>query len=1365
MTRTVFRPRMAIAAALLAASVGSAVASGQALNPVSFTSLGTLDIQPTVPTTYTVDTNTQTIRQGATLLFTGTTGMSGGGTVAVFTFDNITIGGFATVKATGRYPVVFLSKGAITVRDNAVVDVRGVDGAPATVIPMSVTGGRGGAGGAGGPGGAGGGGGAGQVNGAGGSNGVGDPYFGQPAITPNTGGGGIGGDGGSTTGSAGGIGGLRQFVDDPPPPGAPQYIAAGGAGGKGLVKLLPTVPIGGEGGRGAGTRNSPPFGNGGGLDPLKNFSGGGGGGGGGFPSASSAGGGGGGGGGLQMVAVGPLQFLGAASILASGGRGGDSLLAPNGDSGAGGGGGTVILSGSVVTPPAAINAAGGAGGTATSAGNPFGFGGGGGGGGGLVTIGNPESYTQGTNLVIPSGVDLRGGNGGVGNTVGGVNGNGTPGNAGVFIPAPNLFIATATVTDLDGLPFVLGGPSGQNGPSTGVLAIRSIQVTPFATVRLGAPDVLEPNSTVIIDSRGNFITGNPGPTTPPLVAGYPLTIARVTGSGVLTILGAPTASTLTVGFGDANGVFQGVVNGTGSLVKIGGGQFEVAGLGSNFSGTATVNAGTLAITGVLPGTFTVNNGGTLSGGNGDTFVGQAKFVTVNSCGTLRPATLTTTGTLNPGQTPADAGLMSAESVTLSAGANFLIDIAGTSPGLGHSRLDVTGTLDLGGSTLVLQPKFGFISPPGATYIIATAGTLTGTFAGLAEGATVSSPDGTFRAQISYVGNRVTLTAPTETSSVTLAPGTPNPSTVGQNVSFTATVTVSSGSVDGTVNFYYDGILLGSQVPDMTTGVATLVTSGIPLGVHQITASFVPNDFRAPSLSAPVGQTVLGVTAVALAGGVPNPSIALSPVTFVATVTSPSGTPTGTVTFFSDGTLNLGTVAVGGTGTATLVTPNVPLGTHTITAVFAAAGAFTPATSNPVTQTVTGLPTSVLLRAGTPDPSLQGQPVTFSVSVASAGAVPTGSVVLRIVGRPGSFGTTAVDGLGNGTIVTRRLPIGDLSVFAEFVPTGVFVPGASTARSIRILPQPGLVVVGADAGGGPSVVAYDASPTRNPLCAFFPFEASFTGGVRVAVGDVSGDSFPDLIVGAGPGGAPMVKIYDGALLRTGVPTLTGVFLAYERTFGGGVNVAAADTDGDGLANIITAPALGGQPLVKVFRAGDGALQAAFMAYEPGFVGGVNVAAADFEGTGFSKIVTAPNAPGGPLVKVFNSGSGALENVFLAYELGFLGGVYVAAGDLNGDGVVRIVTGPGQGGGPILKVFDQGGTLLQANLVYGFGGDFTGGVRVAVGNAGLSSGSQIVTGPGPGSFPLVQVRTGADSGVILGSFYGTTPAFPGGVFVAR
>src|SRR5207253_7112711 len=68
------------------------------------------------------------------------------------------------------------------------------------------------------------------------------------------------------------------------------------------------------------------------------------------------------------------------------------------------------------------------------------------------------------------------------------------------------------------------------------------------------------------------------------------------------------------------------------------------------------------------------------------------------------------------------------------------------------------------------------------------------------------------------------------------------------------------------------------------------------------------------------------------------------------------------------------------------------------------------------------------------------------------------------------------------------------------------------------------VTAADAGGGPDVKALAADGTF--VDGFFAYDQHFTGGVRVAVGDVNGDGSPDVICAAGPGGGPNVLVLNG-----------------------------------------------------------------------------------------------------------------------------------------------------------------------------------------------------------------------------------------------
>jgi hypothetical protein len=242
-----------------------------------------------------------------------------------------------------------------------------------------------------------------------------------------------------------------------------------------------------------------------------------------------------------------------------------------------------------------------------------------------------------------------------------------------------------------------------------------------------------------------------------------------------------------------------------------------------------------------------------------------------------------------------------------------------------------------------------------------------------------------------------------------------------------------------------------------------------------------------------------------------------------------------------------------------------------------------------------------------------------------------------------------------------------------------------------------------------------------------FEPTFRGGVFVALGDVDGDGFVDLVVGAGDGRPAEVKVFSG---RDGV--VEKDLIAFDN-FTGGVHVAVGDVNGDGHADIIAGMGFGGAQ-VKVFNGKDLSVLRTVNAF-PNFDGGVWVASGDVNGDGFADLVLGAGQGGGPHVRVLNGRTGADLFGFFAFAPTFTGGVHVAASDVTGDGHADIITGAGPGGSPEVRVFDGvSGNELSAFLAYA--PSFTGGVFVAA--APPANKLEIETPVNgesvPGSFPL-------------------------------
>src|SRR5262249_29731058 len=148
---------------------------------------------------------------------------------------------------------------------------------------------------------------------------------------------------------------------------------------------------------------------------------------------------------------------------------------------------------------------------------------------------------------------------------------------------------------------------------------------------------------------------------------------------------------------------------------------------------------------------------------------------------------------------------------------------------------------------------------------------------------------------------------------------------------------------------------------------------------------------------------------------------------------------------------------------------------------------------------------------------------------------------------------------------------------------------------------------------------------------------------------------------------------------------------------GVNVrtATADVTGDGVPETIGGAGPGATSRIVVLDGASKAVLADFVAFELSFDGGVFVAAADLDGDGKAEIIVTPDRGGGPIVAVFD-GTGQEKSRFFGIEdPNFRGGARPALGDVNGDGTPDLVVSAGFLGGPRIAVFD-GKTLGTTRL---------------------------------------------------------------------
>jgi sugar lactone lactonase YvrE len=302
--------------------------------------------------------------------------------------------------------------------------------------------------------------------------------------------------------------------------------------------------------------------------------------------------------------------------------------------------------------------------------------------------------------------------------------------------------------------------------------------------------------------------------------------------------------------------------------------------------------------------------------------------------------------------------------------------------------------------------------------------------------------------------------------VTLLSADVNPAGAGAVVTLTATTGISPGAtalgaLTGSVQFTDGTSVLGQATMD-GNGRATLQTASLAVGSHTIVATYKGVVNYAVSASAPLLETVQStstVTSMSISGsGLAGQSLVLT-----AVVTSATGVPAGTVTFF-DGTSKLGQAAANAQGVASFSVSSLAVGSHSLTAVYAGNASYVGSSSAAVAETVTlALPAITLVA---PPASVNaGTAVSVTAVLSSNGVAPTGTLTLRDGGV--TVSQQSVSGAGSATFTSNVFTVGTHTLTVAY--SGDADTAAGVSNVITLVVQQGSTTTSLQTSKNPQVL--------------------------------------------------------------------------------------------------------------------------------------------------------------------------------------------------------------------------------------------------------------------------------------------------------
>lgn len=268
----------------------------------------------------------------------------------------------------------------------------------------------------------------------------------------------------------------------------------------------------------------------------------------------------------------------------------------------------------------------------------------------------------------------------------------------------------------------------------------------------------------------------------------------------------------------------------------------------------------------------------------------------------------------------------------------------------------------------------------------------------------------------------------------------------------------------------------------------------------------------------------------------------------------------------------------------------------------------------------------------------------------------------------------------------------------------------------------LLAIGVGPGTRPLIRLIDPT-TKKVQKEFAAFASNNKKGVNTSIGDVNGDGQSEIVAGTGSGSNALVRVFNaqGKKLAEIKPYLTT-----PRT---GVDVAVADVNGDGRAEILTIPENGSSQL-RIFehdvKTGRYVSLAQTFVFSRSLRGGFNVEAGDLNNDGRAEIVVTARRQSSSvaILKLQTNNTISKTSQFKTFPLTFTSGLRAAVGDVNGDGRKDIVVTPGPGYWAHVKAFSSSGRIITDFLPYNT--SYRGGFDLAVTDVNRDGRDEVVTG---------------------------------------